>query len=235
MPAAGSLATLMKEWPLNSVTLSTVTHSKLRKVLDGIGTQVATCMINRWTVKMNGVEGHITIEVSQWGGIVVRRTLESSDREAPENREEEESILGHNPRISIYPSSTPLTISLLHDPVRPLKKPSLRPSSWAHFFTKFIVLGLLRLDSLTSTVKDLPNQDPIIGVVCGKNLCVSENDNRTWRDRTPIEQAPISLSQPDPSNRVISQTLSMAGRRKRKVSGRVRKHHANQQKPYPCG
>ena len=65
MLAAGNLAALMKEWPLNSVTLSTVTHSKLRKALDGTGTQVATCIINRWTVKMNGVEGYITIEVSQ--------------------------------------------------------------------------------------------------------------------------------------------------------------------------
>ena len=45
--------------------MSAVTHSKLRKALDGIGTQVATYMINRWTVKMNGVEGYITIEVSQ--------------------------------------------------------------------------------------------------------------------------------------------------------------------------
>ena len=157
MPVAGSLAALMKEWPLNSIILFAVTHSKLRKELDGTGTQVATCMINRWTVKMNGVEGYIKIEVSQRGPgrkIVVLRTLKSFDREAPENQEEEEFILGRNPRISIYPSSTPLTISLPHDPVRPLTKPSLRPSSWAQFFTKFIVLGLLGLGSLTSTVKD---------------------------------------------------------------------------------
>ena len=161
MPVAGSLAALMKEWPLNSIILSAVTHSKLRKELDGTGTQVATCMINRWTIKINGVKWYITIEVSQrWEGkrgIVVLRTLESFDREAPENQEEEEFILGRNPRISIYPSSMPLTISLPHDPVRPLTKPSLRPSSWAQFFTKFIVLGLLGLGLLTSAVKDLPN------------------------------------------------------------------------------
>ena len=80
---------------------------------------------------MNGVEGYITIEVSQRGGrmIAVLRTLESSDSEALENREEEEFILRHNPRISLYPFSTPLTIPLSNDPVRPLKKPSLRPSS----------------------------------------------------------------------------------------------------------
>ena len=73
---------------------------------------------------MNGVEGYITIEVSQRGGrmIAVLRTLESSDSEALENREEEEFILGHNPRISIYPSPTPLTIPLPHDPVRPIEE-----------------------------------------------------------------------------------------------------------------
>ena len=166
MPAAGSLAALMKEWPLNSVTLSATTHSKLRKTLDGIGTQGATCMINRWTVKMNGVERYITTEVSRGvGGIAALRTLESSDREAPENREEEEFILGLSLRINFYPFSTHSTILLPYGIVRLLKKPSLRPSSWAHFFTKFIVLGLLGLGSLTSTVKDLPNQDLTLGII----------------------------------------------------------------------
>ena len=32
------------------------THSKLRKATDGIGTPVATCMINKWTVKINEKE-----------------------------------------------------------------------------------------------------------------------------------------------------------------------------------
>ena len=63
------------------------------------------------------------------GGIAALRTLESSDREAPENREEEEFILRYNSRISIHPSSTPSTIPLPHDPVRPLTKLSLRPNS----------------------------------------------------------------------------------------------------------
>ena len=53
MPAADSLAALMKKWPLNSVTLFTATHSKLRKASDGTGTQVATCIINKWTAKIN--------------------------------------------------------------------------------------------------------------------------------------------------------------------------------------
>ena len=221
MPAAGSLAALMKEWPLNSVTLSATTHSKLRKTLDGIGTQGATCMINRWTVKMNGAEGYITTEISQGReAITVLRTPESSGYEASENWEEEEFILGLSPRIDFHLSSMPLMIPLPSDPARPLKKSSLRPSSWAQLFTKFIVLGLLGLGSLTSTVKDPSNQDPTIGAVCGKNSCASENDNRTWRDRTPTKQAPISLSQPNPSSRVISQTLSMAGMKKTKGFGK---------------
>ena len=57
------------------------------------------------------------------------KTPESSGREASENQEEEEFILRLNPRISLYPFSTHLTIPLPYDPVRLLKKPSLRPNS----------------------------------------------------------------------------------------------------------
>ena len=46
----------MKKWPLNSTTLFAATHSKLRRVADGTGTPVATCMINKWTVKINEKE-----------------------------------------------------------------------------------------------------------------------------------------------------------------------------------
>ena len=163
----------MKEWPLNSVTLSTATHSKLRKALDGTDTQVKTCIINRWMAKMNGGEGYITTEILQRRGtkekgekkerktIVVLRTLEGSRRETPKNQEGE-LILGPSPRIDFHPFSTHSTIPLPYDLVRLLKNPSLRPSSWAHFSTKFIVLGLLGLGLFTSTVKDLPKVDPTI-------------------------------------------------------------------------
>ena len=53
MPAADSLAALMKKWLLNSTTLFAATHSKLRRAADGTGTLVATCMINKWTAKIN--------------------------------------------------------------------------------------------------------------------------------------------------------------------------------------
>ena len=81
---------------------------------------------------MNGVEGYITIEVSQRGGrmIAVLRTLESSDSEALENREEEEFILELSPRINLYPSSTPLTI--------PLPYPSCQTAEEALTKTQFL-------------------------------------------------------------------------------------------------
>ena len=68
MHAAGSLAALIKEWPLNSAILSTTTHSKLREALDGTETQVATCTIDRWTAKKKGAEENITREISRRGG-----------------------------------------------------------------------------------------------------------------------------------------------------------------------
>ena len=62
MPAAGSLAALMRELPLNSAMLSTATHNKLREALDGTDTQVATCTIDRWTTKIKRAEEYITRE-----------------------------------------------------------------------------------------------------------------------------------------------------------------------------
>ena len=43
----------MKKWHLNSITLFAATHTKLRKAADGTDTQVVTCMINKWTAKIN--------------------------------------------------------------------------------------------------------------------------------------------------------------------------------------
>ena len=38
---------------MNSTTLFVATHSKLKRVADGTGTPVVTCMINKWTAKIN--------------------------------------------------------------------------------------------------------------------------------------------------------------------------------------
>ena len=56
MPAVDNLAALMRKRPLNNITLFAATHSKLKKAADGTGTQVATCMINKWMAKINGEE-----------------------------------------------------------------------------------------------------------------------------------------------------------------------------------
>ena len=98
------------------------------------------------------------------GWIAALRTLESSDREAPENREEEEFILGHNPRISIYPSSMPLTILLPHDPVRPIEEALTKAQFLSPLLYQIHCIGLLGLGSLTFTMKDLPNRDPTIPI-----------------------------------------------------------------------
>ena len=39
---------------MNSIALFAATHSKMKKAADGTGTQVATCMINKWMAKING-------------------------------------------------------------------------------------------------------------------------------------------------------------------------------------
>ena len=79
--------------------LSTATHNKLREALDGTDTQVATCVIDRWTAKMKRTEDYITREISRIRGTATQRTpgnsiggvLEeekknSSSDEAPEDR-----------------------------------------------------------------------------------------------------------------------------------------------------
>ena len=139
MPAADSLAALMKKWPLNSVTLFTATHSKLRKASDGTGTQVATCIINKWTAKINkrriyngkcplGEKGDRKRRRKRRKAVVLLRTPESSLHEAQKNREEEEFILGLSPRINFYPIPTHSAIPLPYGLVR-MQKLSLRPSS----------------------------------------------------------------------------------------------------------
>ena len=151
MPAADSLAALMKEWPLNSITLSTATHSKLREALDGTDTQVATCTSNRWTARMKGAEEYITREVSRRRRIAIRKTLEGPSCAVSEEEKKNSS----SDRLS------PLLYAV-GDPTLLLTKSSQKPSSWARFSTKFIVLGLLDLGLLTPTMKDPSNRDPTV-------------------------------------------------------------------------
>ena len=39
---------------MNSISLFAATHSKVKKAANGMGIQVATCMINKWMAKING-------------------------------------------------------------------------------------------------------------------------------------------------------------------------------------
>ena len=52
---------------MNSITLFAATHRKLRKAVDGTGTQVATCMINKWTTKINEKEIYNTRGLPRMG------------------------------------------------------------------------------------------------------------------------------------------------------------------------
>ena len=89
----------MREWPLNSVMLTTTTHSKLREALDVIDTQVATCAIDRWTAKMKRTEWYITRDFSRRGERQLGRRKEVLLVEY-QKRREEEIILGRGPRTS---------------------------------------------------------------------------------------------------------------------------------------
>ena len=44
---------------MNSTTLFAATYNKLRKAANGTDTPVATCMIDKWTVKINENEIYI--------------------------------------------------------------------------------------------------------------------------------------------------------------------------------
>ena len=129
MPVASSLAALMKEWPLNSVMLSTATYSKLREALDGTDTQVATCAINRWTAKMKRTEGYITREISWMRGMAIRQKQESSSDAVSEEEKKKSSSAEARGRTLTIPPTTLLTIQFPNDPARPLMKSSQRPSS----------------------------------------------------------------------------------------------------------
>ena len=135
--------------------LTTTTYSKLREVLDGTDTQVATCAIDRWTAKMKRTEGYIAKDFSRRGGRQFRRRKEVllvSIR-----RGEEEIILGRGPRTSLNLPPNHAVDDLIPRRSRStVKASSQRPSSQARFSTKFIVLSLLGLGLLTSTVKGAP-------------------------------------------------------------------------------
>ena len=92
---------------------------------------------------------------------VIRRTPRSSIGGVSEEEKKNSSSDKGRGRTLTLSSTTPLMILSPNDLARPLTKSSQRPSSWARFSTKFIVLGLLSLGSFTSTVKDTPQTETL--------------------------------------------------------------------------
>ena len=174
MPAADSLAALMKKWPLNNITLFVATHSKLRKASDGTGTQVATCMINKWTAKINENEIYNGKCPPRMGKekkgeekngrrlqflLPLQAFVAKHQRiEKKKNWEEEELVLGQSPKINFYLSSTLSIIPSSYNHVQLLKL-SLKPSSWSHFLYQIYYIRLVGFRLICLTVKNLPKVD----------------------------------------------------------------------------
>ena len=169
----------MKKWPLNSTTLFAATHSKLRKTADGTGTPVATCMIDKWTAKINEKEIYIMENaLLEWeGGKSKRRKKEEGCSSyhpwklsplSTKEREEEESVLEQSPRINFYPSSIRSIIPSPYDHVRLLEF-SLKPSSWAHFLYQIYCIGPVGFGLICLTVKNLPKVDPTFSLTTNNN------------------------------------------------------------------
>ena len=106
MPAAGSLAALMRELPLNNAMLTTTTHSKLKEVLDGTDTQVATCAIDRWTAKMKRTERYITREIPRRRRTAIRKTPGSSIGGVSEEEKKKSSSAEDRGQALTFPPTT---------------------------------------------------------------------------------------------------------------------------------
>ena len=86
----------------------------------------------------------------------IRKTPGSSIGGVPEEEKKKSSSVEDRGQALTFRPTTLLTIWFPNDPAQQLKAFSQRPSSQAHFSTKFIVLGLLGLCLLTSTVNGAP-------------------------------------------------------------------------------
>ena len=159
-------------WPLDSAIGATAVHRASKRVADGTGTPVATCMINKWTVKINEKEIYIMENaLLEWeGGKSKRRKKEEGCSSyhpwklsmlSTKEWEEEESVLEQSPRINFYPSSIRSIIPSPYDHVRLLEF-SLKPSSWAHFLYQIYCIGPVGFGLICLTVKNLPNVDLIV-------------------------------------------------------------------------
>ena len=164
--------------------LTTTTHSKLREALDGIDTQVATCVIDRWTAKMKRTEGYITREIS-------RRESNSEDAKKfypwSIRRGEEEIILGRGPRTSFDLPLNHAVDDLVPQRSRPTVEGVLTKAQFSSpLLYQIHCIGPVGFGfAHIYSERSPPNWDPTIGVIYGKNLCASESDNRIGQGQTP--------------------------------------------------
>ena len=170
--------------------LTTTTHSKLKEALDGTDTQVATCVIDRWTAKMKRTEGYITREISQKEG-------DGNSEDARKfywwsiRRGEEEIILDRGPRTSfdLSPNHT------VDDSVPQRSCPTVEGVLTKARFSSPLLYQIHCIGPVgfgfgfahIYSERSPPNQDPTIGAVCGKNLGASENDKSNRAEPNPQE------------------------------------------------
>ena len=155
----------MRKWPLNSIILVAATHRKLEKAIDGISTQVATYMINKWRVKINGKEVYNVRNPLGMGDekigarkmVVVCMILESFCNQALKNQKEEGPVLGSSPRTEFHTSPHVFVIQSTYDHVQLLQS-SLKPSSWTHYLQIYCI-GLVGLE-LTHVTVEAPKPSP---------------------------------------------------------------------------
>ena len=172
MPTVDSLVALIKKWPLNSTTLFTATHSKSRKAVDGTDTPVATCIINKWTAKINEKEiyngkcpprGREEERKRKKGG---RRLqfLPPLKAFAAKHQRTEEKKNQSSDKARGYTFTLPPNDSIIpspYDHVRLLEF-SLKPSSWSHFLYQIYYIGPVGFGLICANSKEPPKSGPYI-------------------------------------------------------------------------
>ena len=171
----------MRKWPLNSITLFSTTHSKLRMAVDGTGTQVTTCMINKWTAKINEKEIYNTRGLPRMG----------QEKKEEERDRKEEGRSSYHPRKLLQLSTKEPRRRRINPRTKPEDKLppfpytfdhsisvwscldiklSLKPSSWVHFLYQTYCIGPVRFGLIRLTVKSLQKRTlqlaPSVGRTC---------------------------------------------------------------------
>ena len=156
----------MREWPLNSVILTTTTHSKLREALDVIDTQVATCAIDRWTAKMKRTEGYITREISRRRGTAIQKTPGSSIGGVSEEEKKKSSLAEDRGRALTFPPN-----HAVDDPVPRRSRPTVEGVLTKAQFSSLLLYQIHCIGPVGFVFAHIyserspPNRDPTIIII----------------------------------------------------------------------